>query len=370
MEGRQVEWAQTLTKQLTEARQFTRAAYAHLSDEALAFPKRPELNLPLWELAHVAWFQEYWCLRYPHAARVPSRIPDSDTVYDSRHLDHASRWEVGYPPRAEVEHYLVSSLQATVDALHAATASRHYFFQLALLHEAMHYEALVMSLHTLGLAAPAHVLPPPERGQMAQDVALPAGSFILGTLPSEDKRFIWDNEKWGTEVDVAAFTMSSALLSCAEYAAYLDATGAAPPRDWRRAAQGWEQCSFGRWAALAPRRPLYNVSAHEAEAYCTWAGRRLPTEAEWEYALLTAPAAFPDAFGVAWQWTASDFAAYPGFAPDPYAEYSAPWFDGKHRVMRGSSFVTSPHLSHAKFRNFYIPTRQDVFAGLRTCALR
>lgn len=106
-----------------------------------------------------------------------------------------------------------------------------------------------------------------------------------------------------------------------------------------------------------------HVNAHEAEAWCTWAGRRLPSEVEWE-------AAWPhlDARGRVWEWTSSVFAPYAGFSADPYAEYSAPWFDGNHRVLRGASVATAPRNRWRTWRNFYVPARSDMFCGFRTCA--
>jgi EgtB-related family protein len=116
---------------------------------------------------------------------------------------------------------------------------------------------------------------------------------------------------------------------------------------------------------LEPAEAACHLTLHEAEAWCRWAGRRLPTEAEWECAAVSAPDTFR--WGDAWEWTASAFAPFPGFRPHPYRDYSAPWFDGRP-VLRGASPFTQPRLRHPRYRNFFPATRSDVPAGFRSCA--
>jgi EgtB-related family protein len=108
--------------------------------------------------------------------------------------------------------------------------------------------------------------------------------------------------------------------------------------------------------------PATYLSAHEAQAWCRWSGRRLPTEAEWECAAAMLPGF---RWGDAWEWTASTFEPYPGFVPHPYRDYSQPWF-GTRRVLRGSGPATSPWLAHVRYRNFFEAHRHDVGAGFRS----
>jgi gamma-glutamyl hercynylcysteine S-oxide synthase len=229
--------------------------------------------------------------------------------------------------------------------------------RLATFHEDMHAEAFHYTRHTLGYGDP---LPggsfPVSDGK---DLEIKGGPFALGAKPSD--AFVFDNEKWAHEVRIAPFRIAASPVTAAQYLAYIEAGGAAP-RYWRKQDGAWQERRFDRWQPLALEEPVRHVSWNEAQAYCGWAKRRLPTEAEWE----CASPRFR--YGQVWEWTASSFAPYPGFEIDPYKEYSEPWF-GTHKVLRGGSFATPARLMRPTFRNFYTPERGDVFCGFRTCAL-
>jgi EgtB-related family protein len=344
-------------RELYEARQRTLGIYSHLDLESLRVPCLPIVNPPLWELAHVAWFQEYWCLRGGDDA-APSLLPRSDALFNSSTVPHDSRWHLDYPSTARLRQYIDDTLEATQEALSRTPEDGRYFFELALRHEDMHSEALLMTLQTLELPAPAVERREPVRASAspAKDIAYAGGEFVQG---SEAHGFTFDNERGAHRVTLAPFAMASRPVSQGEFAEYVDATGATP-RYWKRQGNEWLARRYAAWAPIDPHAPMIHVSKWEADAYCKWAGRRLPSESEWEFAA-------PRAAGV-WEWTSTPFAPYPGFSPDPYRDYSEPWFH-THCVLRGGSFAAHPRIAQPRYRNFYLPQRADPFAGFRTCAV-
>ncbi|MBZ0134079.1 MAG: SUMF1/EgtB/PvdO family nonheme iron enzyme [Rhodocyclaceae bacterium] len=348
-----------------------------------AVPYLRIINPPRWEIGHVAWFAERWCLRRQNGGFAPSRfLADADRWYDSGNVEHTTRWTLDLPGLAATRAYLANVLDATHAALDAGDVDA-YFFQLALYHEDMHCEALQYTLQTLGVPLPAdaRLAACPLMLGEGGELWFPGGEVEIGS--SENADFVFDNEKWAHAVTLPPFAIDRRPVSNADYLAFVEDggyarpewwsetgrqwladTGRKAPRYWRRGAQGWERRAYGAWLPLAPGEPVLHVSAFEAEAWCAWAGRRLPAEEEWECAAKT----FGDAFspwGHAWQWTASPFAPYAGFSPDPYADYSQPWFH-THRAVRGGSFATTARLLDPVFRNFYEPQRDDIFVGFRS----
>jgi ergothioneine biosynthesis protein EgtB len=360
----------------------------------LQVPMRAELNPPLWELGHVGWFQDYWIARNPQRSRGAAADPDiarlepsrpgADALYDSSRVAHGHRWALALPCAQDTRGDLERQLEATLSLLQASGDSDDdlYFFRLALLHEDMHHEAALYMARSLGIAIDdprwqPQVLPdPPAR------LRLGPRRWRLGVGNADG--FVFDNEREGLEVDVHAFEIDAQVVRWSEYLPFVEAGGYAQPRWWsdegdrwrlaqgaarpfrvRRTSSGWEQAIADEWRALDLRAAACHLTRHEAEAWCRWAGRRLPSEAEWERAALEDGERFR--WGDVWEWTSSPFAPFPGFQPHPYRDYSAPWFDGRP-VLKGACCFTQPRMRHPKYRNFFPATRNDVLAGFRSCA--
>jgi iron(II)-dependent oxidoreductase len=343
---------------LFDARRRTLAIAARLSDDQLWGPKLPIVNPMRWELGHVGWFHENWILRHS-LGQEPLRA-DGDSLYDSAKVHHDTRWDLPLPTRNETLAYL-GEIEARVQAhLERGDLDDHlYFVRLAIFHEDMHDEAFLYTHQTHSWPAPYPLEMPPAE-PLPGDVEIAGGAYELGARPGADA-FVFDNEKWAHPVEVKPFAIARAPVTQAEYAEFVN-DGGPMPVYWRRRKDQLERRVFDRWVPLDPHQPVLHVSAHEAEAYCAWKGRRLPAEAEWEAAA--------DRLSLTrrvWEWTSTDFHPYPGFVRDPYKEYSEPWF-GNHRVLRGGCFVTQPRLLRRTWRNFYTPNRNDVWCGFRTCA--
>lgn len=430
--------ANQLAEQVLEARTRSIDLVADLTDAQLSVPYISTINPPLWELCHLTYFQELWVLRRG-AGQKPWR-PVVDELFDSMSVCHESRWRLPMLSRGDAMEYVlgvrdrVAQLLLEPDALDAETL---YYIGYSLCHEDMHAEALTYVRQTLGYAAPrfkTEALPKPDE-LATGDAEIPGGAFLLGA--AKDAGFCHDNEKWAHLVELAPFAISRTAVTEGEVAAFIEDGGYARrelwssegwawrlaenvegPQYWRRG-QGstHERRCFDTWCSIVEQRAMCHFSWYEADAFCRWAGRRLPTEAEWEAAASMQPKGSPgdpsdgaskprhpwgnapaeathanmdwnalgaidvralsagdSAFGVrqmtgnVWEWTSTTFAPYPGFVPDMYVDYSKSSFETR-KVLRGGCWATRSRLMRNTWRNFYQQSRRDVFAGFRTCAL-
>jgi iron(II)-dependent oxidoreductase len=430
---------------LQEARSRTLELVADLDDQQMMGPRLRIVNPLRWEIGHVGYFQEFWCVRHFRDRRAIMK--EADALYDSARIAHDSRWDLPLPSISETKLYMQQVLDLVVESNSSSTEKRiggygqDYFLELALFHEQMHAEAITYTRQTLGYPAPtfgvmAQSKSPGntrDRARVEGDALIPGGQFLIGSCGDSD--FAFDNEQPAYKAAVKPFSISKSAVTEGEFAAFVDDNGYHRPELWNRLGWTWKMNEgadkplywhrepgrpwvrrhFDEFVSLHDRRAMIHVNWYEADAYCRWAGRRLPTEEEWEMAASCEPSSdgaeirdrrriYPwgdepptsdranldwrgmgcvdvdelplgdSAFGCrqlignCWEWTSTTFYGYPGFNAGPYKEYSEPWF-GDHNVLRGGCWATRSSMIRNSYRNFYTPDRRDVWAGFRTCAL-
>jgi gamma-glutamyl hercynylcysteine S-oxide synthase len=375
-------------------------------------PQRyPEVNPPLWEFGHVAWFQEYWTLRNPqrhHGVQyrhdkphLPSQLDQADQLYNSAVISPDTRWHVDLEPYQIVRDYLIRMDVQCRDLICAelpTSTNALYFYRLSLAHELMHIESFVTSAQSLGfrpasslrsLSFPINIYEPVNRQpqhdpnpRSVQSTTLRVPAQLVAVRPSPTG-FSFDNELPGCQWQINDFEIDAELISHQQFAqfvhdggyqnsAYWSADGqqwlaaagntgdTAQPCYWRTTSKGIERCWFGQWTVVDGAMPMLHVNLYEAQAWCAWAGRSLPTEAQW---LAAANAGMR--WGSAWEWTMDAHLPFTGFDPHPYQDYSRLWF-GDHQLLKGASWITPMPIHDQHYRNFFRPHRNDIAVGFRS----
>jgi gamma-glutamyl hercynylcysteine S-oxide synthase len=422
-----------LIDDLKDARKRTLELVDGLDQQQVIGPRLDIVNPLLWEIGHAAYFHELWILR--HLDDVNSFLENADELYDSINIAHHDRWDLPLLSLADTKIYMQQVLDAVINRLINGNDRGQdiYHTRYAIFHEDMHTEAYTYTRRTLDYPVPVFantVLNDDayDAGPYDGDVEIKGGEYLLGACKGAD--FCFDNEKWQHPVDVKSFSIARAATTYQQYADFVNDEGYSQQKywddegwDWLQknnitAPNGWKKDAddqwlikyFDQWQKIRPHAAVAHINWYEASAYCLWAGRRLPTEAEWELAASGSPTdinekryypwgnekptekhanmnsramrtidvgALPEgdsAFGCrqmlgnVWEWTADTFNPYPGFIADMYQDYSQPLF-GQTRVLRGGAWPTRSRMLRNTWRNYYGADRNDVFAGFRTCAL-
>ncbi|MEZ0092300.1 ergothioneine biosynthesis protein EgtB [Streptacidiphilus sp. EB129] len=426
---------------LTSSRQRTLALTDCLDEAELLAQHSPLMSPLVWDLAHVGNQEEIWLVR--EAGRLPALRPDLDAIYDAFSHPRADRPALPLLAPDAARRYLRQVRERALEVLDAAApdwdtpgsafggetpvTAGGFVFGMVAQHEQQHAETM-LATHQLRsgpavLDAPAPPPAPADAAALPREVLVPGGPFTMGT---DTDPWALDNERPAHTVDLAPFWLDTVPVSNRAYQEFIADGGYADPRWWspdgwkhRQQAQleaplfchrdggAWLRRRFGRTEPVPPLEPVLHVSWYEADAYARWAGRRLPTEAEWEkaarhdpdtgrsrrhpwgdadptaehanlgqrhlqpapvgsYPAGAAPSGARQLTGDVWEWTSSDFLPYPDFAAYPYKEYSEVFFGTEYKVLRGGSFGVDPVACRGTFRNWDYPIRRQIFSGFRT----
>jgi gamma-glutamyl hercynylcysteine S-oxide synthase len=364
-----------IAEALSEARERTFSLVASLDDEQLNTVYSPILSPLAWDLGHIANFEELWLVQ-----RIGGRDPlhgELGRFYDAIENPRKIRGELPILRDAELRAYMADVRSRTLDVLEGVEIGSDvedpllrdgFVYEMLLAHELQHNETMLQLLQLVE----GYELPPAIEGERSssciagtsapgeeETIRIEAGEHEIG---APARGFAYDNERPRHVVELDAFKIDRTPVTNGAYVRFMEDTGAEPPLYWERGGEEWIDTARGQRDPVDAAHPVVHASWEQADAFARWAGKRLPTEFEWE-------AASPRLAGVGhgWEWTSSDFVAYPGFEAFPYREYSEVFFGDSYKVLRGSSWATHPRVARPSFRNWDLPQRQQIFSGFR-CA--
>jgi iron(II)-dependent oxidoreductase len=388
-----------IAERLTEARERTLALVAPLSDDQLNTVYSEILSPLAWDLGHIANFEELWLVQ-----RIGGREPlsgDLGRYYDAIENPRATRNELPILRGEDLRSYMEQVRSRTLEVLEGIELEDAedpllrdgFIYEMLLAHEHQHGETMLQLLQMVESYEPVERDEGPASEPVSEGpemVRVEGGEHEIGAGPDG---FAYDNERPRHSVELEPFWIDRTPVTNEAFARFIEDTGAEPPRYWGRdSAGGWVRTAMGRTEALDPRLPVIHVDWHQADALARWAGKRLPTEFEWEaaaegadpqranldqLAFGCAPAgAYADApadcgavqmLGDVWEWTSSDFRGYPGFEAFPYPEYSEVFFGDEYKVLRGGAWAARRNVIRTSFRNWDYAKRSQIFSGIR-CA--
>jgi gamma-glutamyl hercynylcysteine S-oxide synthase len=359
---------------LDAAREATIALVAVLDEEALRRVHSPIMSPLVWDLGHIAAYEDLW-LAHRHGGMKLLR-PELAELYDAFETPRAIRGEIETLGPAEARAYMDNVRARSVEAISNRGIGDGVACELVIRHELQHSETMRQTLAIADLLPAGEPRLEPMEGP-AEWIEIAAGPFAMG---ANGDRFAYDNERPRHTVEVGAFSIGRSPVSNAAWIQFSDGGGYAREEWWSPAGWAWKQehdvTHHPAVEAGHPRAPVCHVSWFEADAFARAHGARLPSEAEWEKAA-TWSAASEEAGTVSeqagvlhaasqvWEWTQSPFRGYPGFVAHPYREYSEVFFGDGYRVLRGSSWATATRVANRTFRNWDLPQRRQIFAGLR-----
>jgi iron(II)-dependent oxidoreductase len=343
-----------LDRDLAEVRQRTLDLIAPLSDEQLEAQIDPIMSPLAWDLGHIAAYEDLW-LNHRHGG-LDLLHDELTAVYDAFETPRAVRGKIDILDAAGSREYLDDVRKRTLEVLERKGPDP-VLHELVLQHELQHTETMRQAMVMGGFMTDRM----PELSGDESWIDIPAGSFIIGA--GED-RFSYDNERPAHEVEFDAFSIARRPITNASWRHFAEGGGYERREWWSAEAWAWKQeYDIGEPAGLADgadAAPVCHVSWYEADAFARFSGARLPTEAQWERA-----AAAVEDTGLVWEWTDTEFDGYPGFVAHPYKEYSEVFFNKGYRCLRGGSWAADPRVATTTFRNWDLPQRRQIFAGVR-----